>query len=132
MWWRRPRIGVIVVAEAGGAAGALLIGGLLDRRGIIAVVLSFALAIPFVLAIGAVGMPEFLLMSVVFMSGLFLLGGQIALNALAGTLYPTFIRSTGAGWAFGIGRIGSILGPLIWSSVSLPCQWMEPLRCRPR
>jgi AAHS family 4-hydroxybenzoate transporter-like MFS transporter len=89
-----------VVAEAGGAAGALLIGGLLDRRGIIAVVLSFALAIPFVLAIGAVGMPEFLLMSVVFMSGLFLLGGQIALNALAGTLYPTFIRSTGAGWAF--------------------------------
>ena len=45
--------------------------------------------------------------------GRFLLGGQVGLNALAGTLYPTFIRSTGAGWALGVGRVGSILGPAI-------------------
>jgi AAHS family 4-hydroxybenzoate transporter-like MFS transporter len=27
--------------------------------------------------------------------------------------YPTTIRSTGVGWCSGIGRIGSIVGPLI-------------------
>jgi MFS transporter, AAHS family, 4-hydroxybenzoate transporter len=58
-------------------------------------------------------MPEYLLMLVIFVSGTCLLGGQIGLNALAGTIYPTFVRSSGAGWALGIGRIGSILGPVI-------------------
>ena len=32
---------------------------------------------------------------------------------LPATHYPTAIRSTGVGWALGIGRIGSIIGPLI-------------------
>ena len=32
---------------------------------------------------------------------------------MAGTLYPTYMRSTGTGWAFGVGRAGSILGPVI-------------------
>ena len=45
--------------------------------------------------------------------GLFVIGAQFGLNALAGSSYPTFIRSTGVGWALGIGRIGSILGPVV-------------------
>jgi len=32
---------------------------------------------------------------------------------LAAQFYPTFTRSTGIGWALGIGRIGSIVGPLL-------------------
>jgi AAHS family 4-hydroxybenzoate transporter-like MFS transporter len=28
-------------------------------------------------------------------------------------LYPTDVRATGVGWAQGIGRVGSILGPAI-------------------
>ncbi|HTO61350.1 MAG TPA: aromatic acid/H+ symport family MFS transporter, partial [Bradyrhizobium sp.] len=32
---------------------------------------------------------------------------------LAATYYPTDIRSTGVGWALGIGRVGSIVGPLV-------------------
>lgn len=99
--------------QVGGAAGSLIVGRLLDRIGIIAIALAFVLAIPFVVLIGALGMPEPWLMAVVFLAGLFLLGGQVGLNALAGTVYPTFIRSTGAGWALGIGRVGSILGPAI-------------------
>jgi MFS transporter, AAHS family, 4-hydroxybenzoate transporter len=86
---------------------------LLDRVGIIAIVMAFIISIPFVVLIGAFGMPEFMLMTVIFIAGMCLLGGQIGLNALAGTIYPTFVRSTGAGWALGIGRIGSILGPVI-------------------
>ena len=33
--------------------------------------------------------------------------------ALAAMTYPTAIRSTGIGWALGLGRTGSIVGPLI-------------------
>jgi AAHS family 4-hydroxybenzoate transporter-like MFS transporter len=63
--------------------------------------------------IGVPDLSEPVLMGAVFIAGLFVLGGQFGLNALAGTCYPTFIRSTGAGWALGIGRIGSILGPVM-------------------
>jgi len=36
--------------------------------------------------------------------------GIIALSALA---YPPAIRSTGTGWALGVGRVGTIAGPLL-------------------
>jgi AAHS family 4-hydroxybenzoate transporter-like MFS transporter len=35
------------------------------------------------------------------------------LNALAATYYPTAMRSTGIGWALGIGRVGAIVGPVL-------------------
>ena len=35
------------------------------------------------------------------------------MNALAVIFYPTKVRSTGVGWALGIGRFGSILGPVV-------------------
>ena len=41
------------------------------------------------------------------------MGGQTALAVLAGAFYPTYIRATGVGWCFGIGRVGAIVGPLI-------------------
>ncbi len=47
------------------------------------------------------------------MAGLGLIGGQSVINATAAMVYPTEIRSTGVGWAIGIGRIGSIVGPSI-------------------
>ena len=48
-------------------------------------------------------------------------------NALAATYYPTSLRATGVGWSLGIGRIGSIVGPVIggelirlnWSNATL-------------
>jgi AAHS family 4-hydroxybenzoate transporter-like MFS transporter len=39
------------------------------------------------------------------------IGAQNGANAMAAEVYPTECRSTGVGWALGIGRIGSILGP---------------------
>jgi MFS transporter, AAHS family, 4-hydroxybenzoate transporter len=53
------------------------------------------------------------LMVLCFLAGFFLVGSQIGLNSIAGTMYPTDIRATGAGWALGIGRIGSIVGPVL-------------------
>ncbi len=45
--------------------------------------------------------------------GFLVIGAQAGLNALAAKFYPTPIRSTGVGWALGVGRVGSIVGPLI-------------------
>jgi len=63
----------------------------------------------------------------IFAAGFFVVGGQIAANALAAGFYPTSIRATGVGWALGIGRVGSIIGPLVggillaekWSAASV-------------
>jgi MFS transporter, AAHS family, 4-hydroxybenzoate transporter len=47
------------------------------------------------------------------LAGAVVVGGQIAMNAVTASFYPAQIRSTGVGWALGIGRIGSIVGPLL-------------------
>ena len=47
------------------------------------------------------------------MAGFGIAGAQIGMNALTAEVYPTAIRSTGVGWALGVGRIGSIIGPIV-------------------
>jgi benzoate transport len=40
-------------------------------------------------------------------------GGFIGLYAVAARLYPTQVRTTGVGWAIGLGRVGAIVGPIV-------------------
>jgi AAHS family 3-hydroxyphenylpropionic acid transporter len=47
------------------------------------------------------------------LAGLFLVGTQSVLYALAGATYPTRVRGTGVGAAVAVGRMGSMIGPLI-------------------
>jgi AAHS family 4-hydroxybenzoate transporter-like MFS transporter len=99
--------------QAGGAVGSLVVGLLLDRIGTLGIVAAFLVAAPCVASLGHVGTDETPLMLLVAVAGMCIIGGQAGINALAGTLYPTYMRSTGTGWAFGMGRFGSILGPVI-------------------
>jgi AAHS family 4-hydroxybenzoate transporter-like MFS transporter len=99
--------------QFGGAIGSVLIGWLLDKRGIITIAAAFALSAPLIIFIGSAHISDAVLMTAVFLTGIGMLGGQVGLNAISGSIYPTYIRSTGAGWAFGVGRVGSILGPVI-------------------
>lgn len=46
-------------------------------------------------------------------TGVFIIGTQIAQHVIAGEIYPTHVRSTGVGWALTIGRVGSIIGPIL-------------------
>ena len=55
----------------------------------------------------------FIVMLLIFLTGVFVIGSQFCMNALAASFYPTAIRSTGVGWALGIGRIGSVIGPVV-------------------
>lgn len=103
-----------VALNLGGAAGPLLLARLTTlwgtRRVLPATLLLAALS---VIITGRVGQSLPLLLVLVFCCGFFSFGAQISLNTLAAHIYPTRARSTGVGWALGIGRIGSILGPLV-------------------
>ena len=99
--------------QGGGAIGSLFFGWLLDKRGIAALATGFLIAAPVVAALGSVGHAQSLLMMLAIVAGFLVAGGQAGINALSGTIYPTYMRSTGSGWAFGIGRIGSITGPVV-------------------
>ena len=61
-------------------------------------------------------------MLTVFATGLFVPGIQIALNGIIALYYPTFVRSTGLSWAIGVGRIGSVVGPL-FAGLLLSWHW---------
>ncbi|HET7131765.1 MAG TPA: MFS transporter, partial [Gammaproteobacteria bacterium] len=42
---------------------------------------------------------------------------QGGINTITSMLYPVAMRSTGLGWALGVGRVGSIVGPTIGGMV---------------
>ncbi len=54
-----------------------------------------------------------LLLIITFVMGFLQQGGFMGLYAVAAKLYPTSIRSTGIGWAIGLGRFGAVVGPAL-------------------
>jgi len=77
------------------------------------------------LAVAAIGhAPASLLASIIAIAfaGFFVIGAQFCMNAFAAGYYPTTSRASGMGLAFGIGRIGSILGPVL-GGVILANNW---------
>ena len=54
-----------------------------------------------------------LLYVVVCVVGASTLGTQVLAYAYAGEFYPAAVRSTGVGFASGVGRLGAILGPIL-------------------
>jgi AAHS family 4-hydroxybenzoate transporter-like MFS transporter len=109
--------------QAGGVISTLLGGRAIDTLGAYRVLApAYFFAGIFIAAIGyAVASPALLLI-VATIAGFCLIGGQTGINALSSTFYPTFIRSTGVGWALGIGRIGSIAGPGV-GGILLALKW---------
>jgi AAHS family 4-hydroxybenzoate transporter-like MFS transporter len=108
--------------QVGGVAGAFALGSIIDRFSFRALALVYFIAVFAVGAIGQLGHSIALVSVAIFVAGFCIVGGQIAANALAATFYPTSVRATGVGWALGIGRVGSIVGPLV-GGVLLTMKW---------
>jgi MFS transporter, AAHS family, 4-hydroxybenzoate transporter len=100
--------------QIGGVFGGFLLAWLMQRWGPY-VVLSASYALTAVaLAVLGTGVPNIALTTVlILVMGNGVVGGQVALNVLSATLYPTSARATGVGWALGMGRFGGIIAPLI-------------------
>ena len=97
--------------QVGGAFGSVF-GWMLDRMGTgVTIVSAYLTGAAAIACIAFAGANLSVLAVAVFAAGFGIIGGQSATNALAANSYPTHIRATGVGWASGIGRIGSIIGP---------------------
>jgi len=109
--------------QGGGVVAGLMLGLVIDRAGFLKVLAPVYIGAGLAIAsIGFVGTSLGLIMMASFLSGAFVVGGQNSMNVLAAVYYPTYIRSTGVGWALGIGRLGSIVGPIV-GGVLLQLQW---------
>jgi AAHS family 3-hydroxyphenylpropionic acid transporter len=96
-----------------GVVGALALGVAADRAGVRRTMLAGYLGLGAAMwSIGvASGLGVILVMAAA--AGFMLIGSLYVLYGLAPGLYPPQVRSAAAGAAVGVGRIGSILGPLV-------------------
>jgi AAHS family 4-hydroxybenzoate transporter-like MFS transporter len=108
--------------QVGGVVGTFALGSIIDRFSFRALALVYFVAVFAVGAIGQLGHSVVFVTLAIFATGFCIVGGQIAANALAATYYPTSVRATGVGWALGIGRVGSIVGPLVGGAL-LTAKW---------
>lgn len=115
----------LLALNFGGMFGAVLGGWLGDRFDLGKVVVAF-----FVVAVASISLlgvktPMPVLYTLITIAGATVIGTQILLYAAAAQFYGLSIRSTGLGWASGIGRNGAIVGPLLGGalmSIHLPLQ----------
>ncbi|MFZ0786938.1 MAG: MFS transporter [Candidatus Acidiferrales bacterium] len=98
----------------GGMFGCVAEGYFIKWGGAGAVLLAeYALAGGFLALLAVLQVRFQMVLVLTFVAGFMIIGAQGGLNALAANFYPTAVRSTGIGWALGVGRIGSIVGPLL-------------------
>jgi AAHS family 4-hydroxybenzoate transporter-like MFS transporter len=103
-----------VIVQFAGVAAAFAMGPLVDRFGPERVLpYAFVLTALCVAGIGLAGSAVALTMVMAFGIGIGTVGAQNCNNGVAAKFYPTSIRATGVGWALAVGRIGSIVGPVV-------------------
>jgi len=112
----------IMLFSVGGIAGSFVEGNLMNRWGAFTVLLTEFLCTTLLIASLAYSNSFPLMMTITFVLGFVVQGAQGGLSAVAATFYPISIRSTGIGWCLGVGRIGSIVGPLL-GGVMLKLDW---------
>jgi AAHS family 4-hydroxybenzoate transporter-like MFS transporter len=100
--------------EAGAIVAVLYLGALIDRYGAErALAWHYAAGIVFIALIALVALPYVPLVIVIFLSGMTIIGSQTGANAACGKLYPARMRTSGLGWALGVGRLGGIAAPAL-------------------
>lgn len=100
--------------QGGGIIGPIAMGWLADHFRGHRVVSSFALAGALLMCtIGLAGATLGAAMTACLVTGFFIFGTLGGIIALAASVYPTAMRSTGLGWLSGVGRIGSLIGAVV-------------------
>ena len=98
--------------SAGNLLGAPAMGVAVDRWGQRGPTAGGYLVLAVVISLFAVAAQLGPLLMIAFMAGFLVNGVQIALYGIASRYYPQAVRGSGVGAVIGIGRTGSIVGPL--------------------
>jgi len=103
-----------VALNLGGIGGALFSIPLINRFGpYFPIALMTFLGAGFVVLVGVPLPSRTMVFAVLFLAGFCVMGAQINFPALMVDLFPPPVRGAGSGIGMGVGRLGSILGPLI-------------------
>ena len=105
----------LTIYTLGGLVGALAIGYLSTRIGLLNLLAAMFLITVIFLGLIVLIRPDSLKLmnSLVFVIGFAYTGANTALYAVATQIYPAEIRATGLGWGIGLGRIGAIVSPVV-------------------
>jgi len=96
----------------GGVIGIWLLGAISTKAKLSNIVSTFLLLSAVLLIVFAASPNQrTLLLSLVLAIGILFQGGFTGLYAVAAKVYPASFRSTGVGWAIGLGRAGAVIGP---------------------
>jgi len=119
-----------VLAASGFSPQRAAFGGVLLNLGGVVGALAISIAVrragpywPVVVALAGGGILVWLLgqrvgadtglLPLVFLAGMGVFGAQLAMPAIAAGMFPLAVRGAGVGWAMGVGRIASIVAPVI-------------------
>ncbi|MNT31131.1 4-hydroxybenzoate transporter PcaK [compost metagenome] len=115
----------LLALNFGGMFGAIAGGFLGDRFNLPKVVVAFFIVAAVSISLLGFKSPTPVLYLLIGIAGATTIGTQILLYATAAQFYGLAFRSTGLGWASGIGRNGAIVGPLLGGAllgINLPLQ----------
>lgn len=101
----------LVVSNMGAVVGAISGSWLSDRFDGKKILVTYFFMAFVSINLMALDVNFVLLSLIVALSGATTMGTQIAANAYVSQYYPLSMRSTGVGWALGIGRFGAVIGP---------------------
>jgi MFS family permease len=108
-----------VALNAGAAVGSASIGALGSKFGLRQTVFTYMMAGFIIMLLYAnIVWPTTFLFLIIFFIGLLIQGGFNGLWPTLSRIYPSTIRATGVGYAFGIGRLGAIIGPTLFGLLS--------------
>lgn len=102
------------IKDFGALFVVLYLGPAIDRAGPErALAANYLSGAVFIAMIALLALPLSALWAAIFMAGLATTGSQTGANGACGKLYPARMRTSGLGWALGIGRLGAVMAPLI-------------------
>jgi len=113
----------VAMFSIGGIIGILTVGRIMMAVGARALLMAdFVLCAVLIATLANVATSLLPMLIATMALGIGVQGAQSGLNALAAMFYPTSARATGIGWALGVGRVGSIVGPSL-GGILLSMQW---------
>ena len=103
----------LLVLNAGAILGSLIGGWAADRWNTKKVLIFYFILGAIALTLLGTHPNTVVLYTLVAIAGATTIGTQIILYSYVSQYYPITMRSTGLGWASGVGRIGGIVGPIM-------------------